>query len=364
MFLLAGGSQAGVLMDVSGALNSGDPTQTGRLSRNGVPQDWAQTELYPGVLGAATNHYRTYAVPVIDTPYVQVTMDSTSPSTFVSAYLTSYNPANFATNWLGDPGRSSNLFFGTDPLYFNVVVPTNSMLVILVNETAANAGLNAPFHIIVEGFTDRVYTSSDVLAKVVLTSNNNPAAAGSLITLTATVTQVGTPPAGTVNFLEGASVVGSCSAVPLSGGPGFVQTAQCMTSTLPPGTHNLTAVYMSSARSATSSAPLSQVVNAKLATTTAVIGNPNPATQTSFVLFTATVTGGSSPTGTVAFKDGANVIAGCAAVPLSGGTAACNSSPLSPGPHTISAIYSGDLANATSTGTTVENVTCTGRGCT
>jgi hypothetical protein len=66
------------------------------------------------------------------------------------------------------------------------------------------------------------------------------------------------------------------------------------------------------------------------------------------VTFTATVSG-SAPTGSVNFKDGATSIAGCAAVALTGSgnarTAACATSSLSPGTHSIVATYGGDANN-------------------
>ncbi len=69
----------------------------------------------------------------------------------------------------------------------------------------------------------------------------------------------------------------------------------------------------------------------------------NPSTVGSSVTFTATVTG-NAPTGTVVFKDGASVIAGCAAQPLSGSgssrIAQCATSALTQGSHSITATYS------------------------
>ncbi len=62
--------------------------------------------------------------------------------------------------------------------------------------------------------------------------------------------------------------------------------------------------------------------------------------------FTATVTG-SSPTGTVQFKDnGVNL---GTPVTLSGGVATLTTSALTPGNHSITAVYSGDTNNAGST---------------
>jgi hypothetical protein len=82
------------------------------------------------------------------------------------------------------------------------------------------------------------------------------------------------------------------------------------------------------------------------ATTTAVISSLNPAVVGQSVTFTATVTG-SSPTGTVQFEDGASALG--APVTLSGGSAAITTAALTQGTHSITAVYSGDANNATST---------------
>ena len=77
----------------------------------------------------------------------------------------------------------------------------------------------------------------------------------------------------------------------------------------------------------------------------------NPSTVGTPVTFTATVTG-TNPTGSVAFTDGGNAIGGCSAVALTGSgnarTAACTTSALSQGTHSIVAAYAGDAGNAAS----------------
>lgn len=61
------------------------------------------------------------------------------------------------------------------------------------------------------------------------------------------------------------------------------------------------------------------------------------------VTFTARVTGNSgTPGGTLDFRAGSDTISGCAAVPLSGGQAACTSSSLPAGSYAITGLYSGD----------------------
>ncbi|HKW81285.1 MAG TPA: Ig-like domain repeat protein, partial [Casimicrobiaceae bacterium] len=189
-----------------------------------------------------------------------------------------------------------------------------------------------------------------------LASSNNPSTFGGSVTLTATVT--GSGPTGSVNFKDGGSSIGGCSAVALSGS-GNTKTAACTVSGLAVATHSITAAYGGDGGNAAStSAALSQVVN-KAVSTTAVISSKNPSTSGAGVTFTATVTG-IAPTGSVNFKDGAASIAGCSAMPLSGSgnsrTATCTTSTLSVATHSITAAYGGDGNNAASTSATLSQV--------
>ncbi len=253
--------RADTLLDVTDQIAAGDPTQLGRLSRNGVLQDWFGSESFPGVFNAATSYrYRTYSIPVGLTPYVQVMLDSTSTNIFASAYITAYTPGSgLATNWLGDAGTSGN-FFGVDPLYFNTVGTTNGTLVVVVNETTPGAGVGAPYRLIVEGYTDANFSAVVLPGGITLVSNNNPAAAGSPITLTATVTGTVTPPSGIVRFDDAGTAIPGCEGTLLFGS-GLSRTAQCVT-TLSPGSHTVRATFLPDARSGTSqvSDPLTQVV--------------------------------------------------------------------------------------------------------
>ena len=70
---------------------------------------------------------------------------------------------------------------------------------------------------------------------------------------------------------------------------------------------------------------------------------------------------GAAPTGSVAFKDGGNAIAGCSAVALPAGSAnskvaTCSTSSLVAATHSIVAIYAGDTANNGSTSPTLAQV--------
>lgn len=160
LLFAAGSARALPILTVdNGSVSAGDPTQMGRLSRNGIPQDWAGSEPFPGVINPSTlYHYSTFSVFVDDTPFIQVTLDSVSANTFVSAYLDSYDPTDPASTWLGDAGFSGNLF-GTDPVFFQVVAPVGHNLLVVINNTGAgNAGVGDPFNLLVEGFTDTEYS--------------------------------------------------------------------------------------------------------------------------------------------------------------------------------------------------------------
>lgn len=73
-------------------------------------------------------------------------------------------------------------------------------------------------------------------------------------------------------------------------------------------------------------------------TTTTVNCTPNPSTVGQNVTCTATISP-SDATGTVEFQDGASTIGGCAAVPVTTGSAACSTTGLTAGSHTITATY-------------------------
>ncbi len=80
-------------------------------------------------------------------------------------------------------------------------------------------------------------------------------------------------------------------------------------------------------------------------TTTALTASPTSVATGATTTLTATVTG-TSPTGTVEFFDGATSLG---TAPVTGGTATLTVSTLPAGDHSVTAVYSGDGANATST---------------
>jgi len=158
------------LLEVDDAISLSDPTQLGRLSRDGVPSDWSVSKPFPGVLNTSTTyHYLAFMVNVGLTPFIQISVDmGSSINLFTSAYDTAYLPNSagapnfgFNLNYLGDAGFSGDPFPG-DPQFFQVVVPANHTLLVIINNTlAGNVGVGDPFHLLVEGFVDSAFTDPE-----------------------------------------------------------------------------------------------------------------------------------------------------------------------------------------------------------
>src|SRR5207247_1855688 len=140
-----------------------------------------------------------------------------------------------------------------------------------------------------------------------LTSTPNPSTAGQAVTLTAAVAPLAPAtgvPAGTVTFKDGAATIGTAT-LDATG------RASIVVSTLANSNHSLTAVYGGGGNFlASTSAAVTQVVNAE--TTTTLTTSPNPSSLGQAVTLTATVApvapGTGVPTGTVTFRDGATTI--------------------------------------------------------
>ncbi len=192
-----------------------------------------------------------------------------------------------------------------------------------------------------------------------LTSSQNPSVFGQQVTFTATVAPVlpGTgSPTGTINFLDGGVGIVGCQNVALASAQ-----ATCQTSALIVGSHTITTTYSGDASFNTSIGTMTgnpQVVN-KANTTVALTSSQNPAPQGTTITFTAAVSvtppGAGTRSGTVQFRDGVTPITGCTAVTLTANAAACMTNALTPGSHTISAVYSGDTNFNTSTGNLTGN---------
>ncbi|MGA8810683.1 MAG: DUF2341 domain-containing protein [Thermoanaerobaculia bacterium] len=104
--------------------------------------------------------------------------------------------------------------------------------------------------------------------------------------------------------------------------------------------------------------PAPGVTSPATPSSTSLSSDVNPVTYGQPLTLTASVTG-LVPSGTIAFMDGANPIIGCGSVALTSGQAQCVTNALAAGPHSLSAVYSGDANNDTSTGTLSQSVLAT-----
>jgi hypothetical protein len=178
------------------------------------------------------------------------------------------------------------------------------------------------------------------------TTNLNTSAAvvqfSTPITFTATVTGVpASTPTGNVVFQDGAVVL---STVPLNSSG----IATYVNSTLPAGTHNITAVYQGDSNYAgsTSIQIITETIN-QTTTHTAITASTTNSIASRPITLTATVTAlGAIPTGTVSFMNG-NVLIGT--VNLNQGVASVITSSLPVGTNSVLAIYNGDSNDLGST---------------
>jgi sugar lactone lactonase YvrE len=199
----------------------------------------------------------------------------------------------------------------------------------------------------------------------------NPGIAGGTeaITATVTVTQGVSTPTGAITFMGGTTSLGSATLTSTQSGT----ATATVSAKLALGNHPIVATYAGDTNDAGSSGSLAlNVVQA--ATKTTVTTSGTPALVLSAVTLTATVAsvGGGVPTGTVTFTDtfgGATTTLPCAGTLTVGATtatASCITTALAAGSHTITATYSGDANDVTSSGAITQVVglipTLTGLG--
>jgi hypothetical protein len=207
-------------------------------------------------------------------------------------------------------------------------------------------------------------TINQATATTALTFSANPVATGVNDTLTATITApVGTTPTGTVSFFDGSTLLNSTPApvtqVITNDTVTFVASFTASFSTT--GSHMIRAVYSGDTNFTTSNDTHTlQVVNATTTTVTTDNADPTANPSTSFTL-TATVTslGAGTITGMVQFYDNLRPIGGPITVSGPSNTGAVGTvtvstallqatGVLTPGLHSISAIYTPDATSAMS----------------
>ncbi len=178
-------------------------------------------------------------------------------------------------------------------------------------------------------------TVLQVVTATTLSSSANPSVFGNSVTFTASVSPVSAT--GTVNFFDGATLIGSGA---LIGG-----AANVAANLSPAGQHNITAVYGGDTNDlGSASTVLTQTVN-RASPTLSLSSSANPSTFGNSVTFTASLNP-TNATGSITFLDNGSPVG---SGNLSGGTATYSTSALSVGTHPFTASYAGDINNNPST---------------
>lgn len=196
--------------------------------------------------------------------------------------------------------------------------------------------------------TNAGFVVGKVPTQVALASSFPAASVGDDVHFTATVSPT-TPAVGTLGGNVQFAVDGSPLGGPVSVVGGSATSPDI--STLTEGNHTVTAVYSGDGNYVGSAAtPLVQSIHKLRApTNTSLLSSVNPTVFGQATTLTATVTapGGGTPTGSVAFKDGATVVA---TGTLDGsGVATASVDSLTVGTHTLTAAYASDEDFAVST---------------
>ncbi len=140
---------SGAIGTNSGTYPGSSGTQLGRPVRNGIVSTCGIPRPYPGAFDAAPKAFDKYSFtntgPATCVTFTVNTACSGAAQIFPTAYLGSFDPANIAANYLGDPGGSPS------PLTsFSVDVPANSTVILVVTEATAG-GACPSYNVTVEG---------------------------------------------------------------------------------------------------------------------------------------------------------------------------------------------------------------------
>jgi hypothetical protein len=125
---------------INGSIDTGDPTQTDRLFRSGIPQTCPASTSCAILGDGLPRHYDSYTFTNTTGATQCVTIDTNTACTgtnfiFIGAYLGSFDPSNVCTNWIGDAGSSPN-----PEQAFQVNVDNGQTLVVVVSEVNPDAG--------------------------------------------------------------------------------------------------------------------------------------------------------------------------------------------------------------------------------
>jgi hypothetical protein len=204
--------------------------------------------------------------------------------------------------------------------------------------------------------TMSVLLNTGFFAKGSLSASPDPVQVGHSVTFTATFSGSKGMPTGQVTFYDGSGKPPTnLGSAPLQNG-----VATVVVTTLTVGDHNVTSVYGGDSNygPTVSNTVLESVTTTPpVLTTVNLTSSPNPSQFGRNVTFTAVVTpqaGTGTPTGTVAFYNGASVLGSPAT--LNSGVAVLSTTALTLGTDIITAVYSGDSTFAGSTSSPLNQI--------
>jgi hypothetical protein len=127
----------------SGSITLSDPTENGRLFRDGVPSVAGMMKPFPGISGLGTPfHYDAYTFTnpfAVSTAFtITLTTNTVGVFPFSVVYLGSFDPNNIATNYQADGGFSAD---AGAPSVYSFDIPAGATFVAIVNEVTSGVGV-------------------------------------------------------------------------------------------------------------------------------------------------------------------------------------------------------------------------------
>lgn len=315
------------------------------------------TAVYSGDLNFQTSTSSILTQQVDPAGPIITLSSSLNPSTY--GELVTFTSTVAAPTTLGIPSGTVSFFDGATLLGTGTLAPSGANISTATFAIDTLSGGANSITAVYSGDTNFTTVTSSVLTQnvnqvitttTIFSSSPNPSQFGEPVILKANIAgAVALPPlspSGTVTFFDGATPLGTVPVTMLSANTG---TATLTVTTLSIGTHALTASYSGDINyiSSLSSSMTQKVIFSGTANTTTTSQTPSVFGQ--LVTFTSTVTatipGMGSPTGTVEFYDGVQLL-GTGTLVSTGPTtsqATFSTSGLSLGSHHILSNYTGDI---------------------
>ncbi len=287
------------------------------------------TATYSGDANFTTAQGTTDHTVALANPVVNIVGDTPDPSELGAAYTVSATVSGAGAT----PTGSVTIGDGTDSCVATLAGGSGNCA--LTSTTAGAKTLTANYsgdgNYATGSDTDSHVVNQGTPTVLITGDTPDPSQVGSPITVSATVTGLGTTPTGSITVDDGDA---NC-VITLSGGAG-----SCLLIPMTAGDKTLTANYGGDANYATGSDTEAHTVDKITPSVTITDDTPDPSEVGQ--AYNVTVTVGSligTPSGTVTISDGLD---DCTTPALAGGTASCDLTSTTAGAKTLTASYAGD----------------------